>query len=96
LAIGVGQRPIVANAAGEDVVDVPTNALVHDARREDALFDRLPQAAGAEDGVDRAHVVPVAAFDRLAGFEIDAERRAEQRLLDVVDRERVPARSTST
>ena len=40
-------------------------------------------------GVDRAHVMPVAAFDRFAGFEIDAERGAEERLLDVVHGERV-------
>ena len=31
----------------------------------------------------------VAAFDRLAGFRIDAERRAEKRVLDVVDGDRV-------
>ena len=29
------------------------------------------------------------AFDRLSGVEVDAERRAEQRLLHVVDRQRV-------
>ena len=34
-------------------------------------------------------MVAVAAFDGLAGVEIDAERRAEERLLDVVDGERV-------
>ena len=47
------------------------------------------QAAGAADGVDGAHVMAMAAFDRLAGFEIDAERGAEERLLDVVHGERV-------
>ena len=37
------------------------------------------QPAGAADRVDRAHVMAMAAFDRLAGLEVDAERGAEQR-----------------
>ena len=51
------------------------------------------QPAGAADRVDRAHVVAVPAFDRLAGVEVHAERRAEQRLLDVVDGQRVARRA---
>ena len=47
------------------------------------------EAAGAADGVDGAHVVVVPAFDGAPGLEVDAERRAEQRELDVVDGERV-------
>ena len=43
------------------------------------------QAAGLADRVDRPHVVPMPAFDGLAGLEVDAERGAEQRLLDVVN-----------
>ena len=85
----VGNRSVVADAAGEHVLDVVPDALVHDARRQHALLDRLPQAARAADRVDRAHVMAMAAVNRLAGFEIDAERRAEQRVLDVVDGERV-------
>src|SRR4030095_8071334 len=56
---------------------------------QDAWFDRLPQPTGAEDRVDRAHVMPVAAFDRFAGLQIDAERGAEERLLDVMHGQRV-------
>src|SRR5262249_5576074 len=41
------------------------------------------------DRVDGAHVVTVTPLDRAAGLEIDAERGAEQRLLHVMDRERV-------
>ena len=39
--------------------------------------------------VDRPHVVPVAALNGRAGLEVDAERRAEERQLRVVDREGV-------
>ena len=45
--------------------------------------------AGAPDRVDRAHVVAMAVFDGMAGVEIDAERRARQRELDVVHGKRV-------
>ena len=41
------------------------------------------------DRVDRAHVIAMAVLDRMTGVEIDAERRARQRELDVVHRERV-------
>ncbi len=48
-------------------------------------FDGGTQAAGAVDGVNGAHVVPMTAEHRYAGFEIDAERRPEEHLLGVVD-----------
>ena len=64
-------------------------ALVEDPRFHDALIDRLADAAGAADRVDGAHVVMVPAFDGAPGLEVDAERRAEHRELDVVDGERV-------
>ena len=47
------------------------------------------QTAGAEDRVDGAHVVAVAALDRAPALHVDAERRAVERLLDVVHGERV-------
>ena len=69
----VGQRPVVANAAGEDVGHVAADALVHDARREHALLDGLTQPTRAVDRIDGAHVVAMAAFDRLPGFQVDTE-----------------------
>ena len=53
------------------------------------LLDGVADAAGAVDGVDRRHVIAVALLDRRAGHQVDAERRARQRELDVVDGERV-------
>ena len=86
---GVRQRTIVAHAAREHVVHAVHDAVVHHAGGEHARLDRAAQAAGAADRVDRAHVMAMAAFDRAAGLEVDAERRAVQRLLGIVDRERV-------
>ena len=40
----VGQRAIVADAAGQHVVDVVPDALVHHAGRQHALLDGLPSA----------------------------------------------------
>ena len=53
------------------------------------VFDRLADAAGAAHGVDRAHVIAMAVLDGMAAAEIDAERRARERDLDVVHGERV-------
>ena len=86
----VGKRTVVADAAGEDVVDVVRGCTRTSRRTVSTPCSTAgADAAGAVDRVDRAHVVAVAAFDGRAGFEIDAERRAEQRLLDVVHGERV-------
>ena len=57
--------------------------------RSTPLSTAASDAAGAVDRVDRPHVVAVTFLDGRAGVEIDAERRAEQRVLDVVDGERV-------
>ena len=84
-----GSGPSSRMLPASTYVDVVADALVHHARRQHALLDRLLQPAGAADGVDRAHVVAMPALDRLAGVEIDAERGAEERLLDVVNGERV-------
>ena len=40
-------------------------------------------------GVDRAHVIAMAVLDRMAAAQVDAERRARKRHLDVVHGERV-------
>ena len=52
--------------------------------------DRLAEPAHAADDVDRAHVVFVASFDRDPDIEIDTERGSEERVLDIVHRQRVP------
>ena len=80
---------IVADAAGKDVVDTLPNALDHHSALQDAWLDGGADSAGGVDRVDRAHVMAVAAADRRARLEIDAERRAEQRLLGVVHGEGV-------
>ena len=86
----LGQRAVVADAAGEHELDALLHALVHDARLQHAALDGGADAAGAVDGVDRRHVIAVALLDRRAGHQIDAERRARQRELDVVHGQRVP------
>ena len=86
----LGQRAIVANAAGQHVVDAA--ALTHSYMIpdvNDALLDGLADAARPAHGVDGAHVMVVPALDRPSRFEVDAERRAEHRELDVVDGQRV-------
>ena len=62
---------------------------MHQARAEHAGFDGAGNAAGTAHGVDGAHVIAMAVLDRMAATEIDAERSAGQRDLDVVHRERV-------
>ena len=57
--------------------------------RQQAGLHGAADAAGTAHGVDRAHVVAMAVLDGQAGREIDAERRARERRLDVVDGERV-------
>ena len=44
-------------------VDAVPHALVHDAARQHALLDGRADAAGAVDGVDRAHVVAMAVLE---------------------------------
>ena len=41
----VGQRAVVADAAGQQEIDVVLDALVHDAGREHALLDRLRESS---------------------------------------------------
>ena len=58
--IDLGQRAVVADAAGQQEIDAVADALVHDARGEHAALDGLADAAGAADAVDRPQVVLVA------------------------------------
>src|SRR5262249_49774894 len=81
------QRAIVSNAAGEYDIDAVAHAFVHDAAGEESALDRCVDAARTADRVDRADVMAVAAFHSAAAIEIDSERGAVERLLQVVNRE---------
>ena len=87
---GVGQGPVVADAAGEHVGHVVRDQVVHDAGAQVPLLDGGAEAADAADRVDGPHVVLVPLVDGDPGVEIDPERRAEEGVLDVVHGERVP------
>ena len=83
------QRTVIADAAGENDIDAMRRALVHDAALEHAGLDRLRDATSAVDGVDRRHVIAVPLLDRRPGLQVDTERGAGERELDVVDGERI-------
>ena len=87
--VRLGQRAIVANAAGQHVLDAALLALVENPGLDDLLRDGFADAADAPHGVNRAHVVMMSAFDGPSGFEVDAKRRPEQLQFDVMHRERV-------
>ena len=80
----VGQRAVVADAAGQQVIDPVAHALIHHPRAEFALFHRRPDPAQPADAVDRAEVMCVARFGQDPAIEINAQAGAEQGLLDVV------------
>ena len=90
------QRAVVANASGQDVRRRRAFPLVENPALDDPLLHRLANAADPADRVDRAHVVMVSALDRPPGFEIDAERCAEQRSSTSWTASALPASSTST
>ena len=92
----LGQRAVVANAAGQQEIDVVAHAFVHDAGGQQAGFDGLADAAGAADAVDRPQVMLVAGLGQVAPLEIDAQAGAEQGLLDVVRGQRVAGEQPST
>src|SRR3712207_8549915 len=58
-----------------------------------ALLDRVGDRTRPPDGVDRPDVVLVAVVDTATLGEVDAERGAVERRLDVVGGERVACRS---
>ena len=87
----VGQGTVVADGAGQHVGDVAPDDLVEEAGGQHALLHRLADAAAAADAVDGAQMMLVAAFDRLALGQVDAQRSVEEGRLDVVDRDGVAA-----
>lgn len=84
-----GERAIIADAAGEQKLDIVSHALVHDPAFELAACNRLADAAGAANTIDRPQVVLVAGFDDVAAVESNAETGAVESLLDVVRRQSV-------
>ena len=89
--LGVGERAVVANGAGEGERDAGADALVKDAAGEHALLDRLADAAAAADGIDGRKVMAMAVIDRDAAHEVHAQRGAEEGLLDVMDGDGIAA-----
>ena len=85
----VGQRAVVADAAGQQEIDVVLHAFVHDAGGEHALVDRVANRAAAANAVDRPQVMLVAGLGNARLVEMDAQAGAEERLLDVVRGQRV-------
>src|SRR6185503_20442891 len=63
--------------------------LVHHPGLHEARLDGLAHAAQAVDGVNRVEVVAAAALDRASARLAHAEAGADDRLLEVVDREGV-------
>ncbi len=80
----LGEGTVVAHRAAQHERDAVDDARMHDAAPEDPSPDRPADAAAAADGVDRAHVVVVPVLRRDAARQVHAQRRAEQRRLDVV------------
>ena len=85
----VGQGAVVADAAGEQKVDVVLTHSYMMPDLSDALVDRVPDRPAAANAVDCAQMMFVAGFGDAGVGEVDAEARAEQRLFDVVRGERV-------
>src|SRR5207237_1376561 len=85
----VANGTVVANAAGEDVVDSGAYAFHHHAALQHALLHGGPDAPGTIDGVDRAHVVAMTAGHGRSGLEVHPERGAEERQLRIVHGERI-------
>ena len=63
----------------------------HDPALQRSIIDRARNAACFADQVQRAHLIFVAALGQRTLFQIDAERCAETRVLDIVQRKGVPA-----
>ena len=88
---GIGQRTIVAQAAGQHERHIGAHAFVEDAARQAPGFDRLAHAAGMINGVDGAHVIAMAVLFLPSVGQAHAQRGAEQRRLRVVYAQRVAA-----
>ncbi len=78
------QGAIVADASGEQKIDVVFHAVVHDSRLQDALVNCLADATAAPNRVDRSEMVLVASLHNVATFQVHAQTCAVERLLDVV------------
>src|SRR5262249_7133577 len=83
------QRPVVADAAGQDEWNLVLDALEHDAALEGAFLDGRLDAAEPADLVDGAQVMLMPFLGGQAAIEPYAEAGAEERLLDVVSRQGV-------
>src|SRR5438552_3195780 len=73
----IGQRPVVADRAGEHERDRLADALVHHAARDVPAFDGRRDRPAAPDLVDDAQVVAVPVLGRHARIDGDAERGAQ-------------------
>jgi hypothetical protein len=85
----VGQWAVVADAAGEQEIDIVFHAFIHDAGCEDAFVDRGADRAATANAVDRSQMMLVSGFGNAGVDELDAEAGAEETLLDVVGGQRV-------
>ena len=92
---GVGddfrQWAVVADRASQHKSNAMPHAGRHDSGLKRPVFDRTRNAADCADDVQRAHLIFVTTLGQGTLFEIDPERCAEKRVLDIVQRERVPA-----
>jgi lysine-ketoglutarate reductase/saccharopine dehydrogenase-like protein (TIGR00300 family) len=89
VGVDVGQWSVVAHRADEDELLRVPDHCVHDAAGESAVGDRRRDRARAADRVDGTDVVLVPVLDAFAVGEVDAQRGAVQRGLDVVSGEGV-------
>ena len=88
----VGQRAVVSDGGDQRKGNSGSDAFVKNSAPEHSLLDRCPDAPAASDGIDGAEMVAVPATDGGAPVHIHAERGAQERLLDVVDGDAVPAK----
>src|SRR6185312_5221988 len=89
VGVDVGQRTVVAHRAHQHERLAGLHHRVHHAAGQDAGVHRGLDRPGGADGVDRADVVLVTVRHAGALRQVDAERGAEQRGLDVVGGQRV-------
>ena len=83
------QRAVVADRTGQHEGDVLLHNAVHDAVFNVTVLDELRDRAAAPHEVEHVQMVVVAVGHRLLGVDVLAQRRVQQRALEIVRRQRV-------
>src|SRR5580658_11336557 len=88
---GLRQRPIVAQAAGQNERYVMLHAFVHDAAAQSPALYRPAYATAIVDGVDGAHMIAMAVLFLPPVALSNPKRSAEQGRFDIVHAQRISA-----